>query len=37
MERNGNYIAVGAFVLVVLALGFFWLIWLTGDDRQYET
>ena len=37
MERNGNYIAVGAFVLVVLALGFFWLIWLTGDDRRYET
>ena len=37
MERNGNYIAVGAFVLVVLVLGFFWLIWLTGDDRRYET
>lgn len=36
MERNGNYIAVGAFILVVLALGFFWLIWLTGDDRQYQ-
>lgn len=37
MERNGNYIAVGAFVLVLLGLGFFWLIWLTGDDRRYET
>ena len=36
MERNGNYIAVGAFILVVLTLGFFWLIWLTGDDRKYE-
>lgn len=36
MERNGNYIAVGAFVFVVLVIGFFWLIWLTGDDRQYQ-
>lgn len=36
MERNGNYIAVGAFVLVVLTLGFLWLLWLTGDDRKYE-
>ncbi len=36
MERNGNYIAVGAFIFVVLTLGFFWLIWLTGDDRSYE-
>ncbi|MDX1696049.1 MAG: MlaD family protein [Ketobacteraceae bacterium] len=36
MERNGNYIAVGVFVLVVLVLGFFWLIWLTGDDRHYD-
>ncbi|MCG8670032.1 MAG: MlaD family protein [Pseudomonadales bacterium] len=36
MERNGNYIAVGMFVFVVLALCFVWLLWLTGDDRKYQ-
>src|SRR5690606_19856656 len=41
MEREANYIAVGAFVLLLLAFGAFFVIWYTGgrdarDYRRYE-
>lgn len=41
MEREANYTAVGAFVLLVVALGSFFVWWYAGsnnarDDRRYE-
>lgn len=38
MEREANYVTVGAFVLLVLAMGGFFVYWYTdrGDKREYE-
>jgi phospholipid/cholesterol/gamma-HCH transport system substrate-binding protein len=36
VEREGHYVAVGAFILLVLALGGYWLAWLTADTRSYS-
>lgn len=39
MEREANYIAVGAFILLVLAMGVAFVLWYTGakEGRNYET
>mgnify|MGYP001572889847 CR=1 FL=1 len=38
MEREANYIAVGAFVLLAIAMAAFFVIWYTGsrDQREYK-
>jgi phospholipid/cholesterol/gamma-HCH transport system substrate-binding protein len=38
MEREANYVTVGAFVLLILAIGTFFVIWYTGgrDEREYK-
>lgn len=38
MDRDANYVAVGAFVLLLLALGTGFVLWYseTGDRRSYE-
>lgn len=36
MEREGHYVAVGAFIVLVLAVGGYWLSWLTADNRAYQ-
>lgn len=37
MERDANYLAVGAFTLLVLAMAVFFVLWYadSGDDRDY--
>jgi phospholipid/cholesterol/gamma-HCH transport system substrate-binding protein len=38
MERDANYVAVGSFVLLLLAMGTGFVLWYseTGDRRQYQ-
>lgn len=38
MEREANYVAVGAFILLVIAMGVGFVLWYTdaGDRRDYE-
>lgn len=36
MEREGHYVAVGAFIVLVLSLAGYWLTWLTADTRSYS-
>jgi len=39
MERDANYVAVGAFVLLLIAMGVWFLLWYAdaGDRREYNT
>ncbi|MCA0369338.1 MAG: MlaD family protein, partial [Proteobacteria bacterium] len=39
MEREANYVAVGAFILLVIAMGVGFVLWYTDarDRRNYET
>ncbi|HEY6641635.1 MlaD family protein [Povalibacter sp.] len=39
MEREANYVAVGAFILLVIAMGVGFVLWYTdaSDSRDYET
>ena len=39
MEREANYVAVGAFILLVIAMGVGFVLWYTDarDGRNYET
>jgi len=38
MEREANYVTVGAFVLLVIAMGTLFVLWYTdhGDKREYQ-
>src|SRR5688500_16736097 len=38
MEREANYVAVGAFILLVIAMGVGFVLWYTeaGDSRDFE-
>jgi phospholipid/cholesterol/gamma-HCH transport system substrate-binding protein len=38
MERDANYVAVGAFILIVIAMGVGFIVWYTdaSDGREYD-